>query len=85
MHFYWTATECRLNENGSRCSNVKVFCSEAAEQTLMAMHIAADRGYGSGNPVEWAYRKAEYAAIAGTASAVAGIAVADDLLKQNRV
>ncbi|MGO9120579.1 MAG: acyl-CoA dehydrogenase family protein [Desulfomonilaceae bacterium] len=48
----------------------------------MAMLIMTGRGYGSGNPVEWAYRKAKYVAIAGTTSEVARMAIADDLLKQ---
>jgi hypothetical protein len=56
VHFYWTATENRLNENVSQGSKAKVFCSEAAEQTSMAMQIMTGRGYVSGNPVEWAYR-----------------------------
>lgn len=85
MNFYRTATEKRLNENVSQYSNAKVFCSEAAEQTSMAMLIMTGRGYGSGNSVEWAYRKAQYIAIAGTTSEVARMAIADDLLKQYRV
>jgi len=51
----------------------------------MAMQIMTGRGYGSGNPVEWAYRKGKYAATAGTTSEVARMAVTDDLLKQYRV
>jgi alkylation response protein AidB-like acyl-CoA dehydrogenase len=85
VNFYWTATEKRLNEHVSQYSNANVFCSEAAEQTWMATQIRAGRGYVSGNPVEWAYRKAKYAATAGTTSEVARMAVTDDLLKQDRV
>jgi alkylation response protein AidB-like acyl-CoA dehydrogenase len=86
VNFYWTATEKQLNENVSQYSNAKVFCSEAAGQaTSMAMQIMAGRGYVSGNPVEWAYRKERYAVIAGTTSEVTRMAITDDLLKQYRV
>jgi len=51
----------------------------------MAKPIMTGRAYGSGNPVEWAYRKAKYAATAGTTSEAARMAVTDDLLKQDRV
>jgi alkylation response protein AidB-like acyl-CoA dehydrogenase len=80
VNFYSTATEKQINENVSQGSNAKVFCSDAAEQTSMAMQIMTGRGYGSGNPVEWAYRKAKYVAIAGTTSEVARMAITDDLL-----
>jgi alkylation response protein AidB-like acyl-CoA dehydrogenase len=64
----------------------KVFSSEAAEQvTSMAMQIMAGPGYVSGNPVERAYREAKYAAIAGTTSEVARMAIADDLLQMYKV
>jgi alkylation response protein AidB-like acyl-CoA dehydrogenase len=64
----------------------KVFSSEAAEQvTSMAMQIMAGPGYLSGNPVERAYREAKYAAIAGTTSEVARMAIADDLLQMYKV
>jgi hypothetical protein len=54
-------------------------------KTSMAMQIMTGRCYGSGNPVEWAYRKAKCVATAGTTSEVAIMAVTDDLLKQDRV
>jgi alkylation response protein AidB-like acyl-CoA dehydrogenase len=64
----------------------KVFASEAAEQvTSMAMQIMAGPGYVSGNPVERAYREAKYAAIAGTASEVARMTIANDVLQMHKV
>ncbi len=67
-----------------RCA--KVFSSEAAEQTaIMAMQIMAGAGYVSGNPVERAYRDAKLAALGGTTSEVARMAIAADQLRRYQV
>ncbi len=64
----------------------KVFTAEASEQVAgMAMQIMAGKGYVSGNIVERGYREAKYAAIAGTTSENARMAVADDLLRKYKV
>ncbi|HMK35500.1 MAG TPA: acyl-CoA dehydrogenase family protein [Desulfomonilaceae bacterium] len=67
-----------------RCA--KVFAAEAAERVAtLALQIMAAAGYVSGNPVERAYREAKYAALAGTTSELARMAIAEDLLKLHRV
>ena len=64
-----------------RCA--KVFAAEASEKVAsMAMQIMAGQGYLSGNIMERGYRDAKYAAVAGTTSERARMAIADDLLKR---
>jgi alkylation response protein AidB-like acyl-CoA dehydrogenase len=59
----------------------KVFAAEASEQvTGLAMQIMAGQGYVSGNPVERGFRDAKFAAISGTTSEKARMAIAEDLL-----
>jgi len=64
-----------------RCA--KVFASEASEKVAnLAMQIMAGQGYVWGNEVERGYREAKYAALAGTTSEIARMAIADDLLSR---
>jgi len=64
----------------------KVFSAEASERVAsLAMQIAAGEAYLSGNLVERGYRDAKYAAIAGTTSELARMAIAQDLLNLYRV
>ncbi|MFH1090325.1 MAG: acyl-CoA dehydrogenase family protein, partial [Pseudomonadota bacterium] len=61
----------------------KVFAAEASEKAAgMAMQILAGQGYVSGNAVERGYREAKYAALAGTTSELARMAIADDILRR---
>ncbi len=61
----------------------KVFAAEASEKVAgMAMQIMAGRAYVMGNIMELAYRDAKYAALAGTTSEIARMAIADDLLRR---
>jgi len=67
-----------------RCA--KVFAAESSEKVAsMAMQIMAGQGYCRGNVIERGYREAKYAAIAGTTSEVARMAIADDLLERYKV
>jgi len=67
-----------------RCA--KVFAAESSEKVAsMAMQIMAGQGYCRGNVIERGYREAKYAAIAGTTSEVARMAIADDLLEWYKV
>lgn len=62
----------------------KVFASEASEKIAsMAMQIMAGQGYIQGNRTERAYRDSKYAALAGTTSELARMAVADELLRHH--
>jgi alkylation response protein AidB-like acyl-CoA dehydrogenase len=64
----------------------KVFSAEASERVAsLAMQIAAGEAYLSGNLLERGYRDAKYAAIAGTTSELARMAIAQDLLNLYRV
>jgi alkylation response protein AidB-like acyl-CoA dehydrogenase len=64
----------------------KVFTAEASEKVAsLAMQIMAGQGYCRGNAVERGYREAKYAAIAGTTSEFARMAIAQDLLEQHKV
>jgi alkylation response protein AidB-like acyl-CoA dehydrogenase len=64
----------------------KVFSSESAEQvTGLAMQIMAGQGYLWDNPIQRSYREAKYAAIAGTTSEVARMAIADELIRRHQV
>lgn len=64
-----------------RCA--KVFSAEASERVAaMGMQIMAGRGYVRGNVMERAYRDAKYAALAGTTSERARMAIADELLNR---
>jgi len=64
----------------------KVFAAEASERVAsLAMQIMAGQGYCRGNAVERAYREAKFAAIAGTTSEIARMAIAQDLLERYRV
>lgn len=61
----------------------KVFTSEASEKIAsMAMQIMAGPAYIHGNLTERAYREAKYAALAGTTSEIARMAIADDILRR---
>lgn len=65
----------------ARCA--KVFTAEASERVAsLAMQTAAGAGFLSGNTVERSFRDAKFAAIAGTTSELARMAIADDLLKR---
>lgn len=73
-------------EADTLCRVAKVFAAEASEQVAqMGMQIMAGQGFLKGNAVERAYRDAKYAALAGTTSERARMAIAEDLLKANRV
>lgn len=64
----------------------KVFTAEASEQVAaMAMQIMAGRGYMAENPVERGFRDAKFAAMAGTTSERARMAIAADLLQKYKV
>jgi alkylation response protein AidB-like acyl-CoA dehydrogenase len=63
----------------------KVFTAETSERVSnLAMQIMAGQGYVWGNPVERSYRDSKYAALAGTTSELARMAIADDLLARYR-
>jgi alkylation response protein AidB-like acyl-CoA dehydrogenase len=63
----------------------KVFSAEASERVSnLAMQIMAGQGYVWGNIVERAYRESKYAALAGTTSELARMAIAEDLLARYR-
>lgn len=62
-----------------RCA--KVFAAETAERISAAsLQILAGRGYEVGNPVEQAFRDAQYAGLAGTTSMVCRMEIADAML-----
>lgn len=63
----------------------KVFAAEASERVAnLAMQIMAGQGYIWGNVIEQGYREAKYAALAGTTSERARMAIARDLLERCR-
>jgi alkylation response protein AidB-like acyl-CoA dehydrogenase len=73
-------------EADTLCRVAKVFAAEASEQVAnMGMQIMAGRGFLKGNTIERAYRDAKFAALAGTTSERARMAIAEDLLKANQV
>ncbi len=70
-------------ETASLVGCAKVFAAEASERVAnLAMQIMAGQAYVWGNVVERGYREAKYAALAGTTSELARMAIAEDLLNR---
>ena len=76
----WTADADPKNvESLTLCA--KVFCTESAEQVASkAMKILGGSGFLSGNPVEAAFRCAQYGQITGTSTEISRVKIGDTAL-----
>lgn len=80
----WTADVDPKNvESLTLCA--KVFCTESAEQVAgKAIKILGGSGFLSGNPVEEAFRCAQYGQIAGTSTEISRVKIGDTALGMNK-